>query len=146
MSEEVLSVDILSELKAKAHESYNGGEIASSELSLFAERMDNGEKPVRFYDAKTRNTDEGSAVEGKILSTDDKLIFIGNPDGTRVGAAIKYENLIGAEINVNVKDKSMATLVLIVKENGSGLEYSFEMSRFGLNALADYIMGKTIPH
>lgn len=143
MNEEDLDLDILLELKIKANESYNGKKIPVPELSLFAEKMDNGEEPKRFYDAKTSNTEEGGVVKGRILLTNDKLIFIGNPDGNRIGAVIKHKDLVGAEIDVNERDKSMATLTLIV-EGEMMLEYQFEMNRFGLEALANYIMGVVI--
>ena len=143
MNGEDLDLDILLELKIKVNESYNGKKIPASELSLFAEKMDNGEEPKRFYDAKTSNTEEGNVIRGRILLTNDKLIFIGNPGGNRIGAVIKHKDLVGAEIDVNERDKSMATLTLIV-EDEMMLEYQFEMSRFGLEALANYIMGMAI--
>lgn len=140
MNGEVVDMDIILELKETAEESYNGQKIPSHELSLFAEKMDNGEMSRRFYDAGTNNTDEGAFVKGRILSTDDKLIFIGNPDGDRVGAVIEYNNVIGVEIEVNKRNKALANLIVIVEEDGDGFEYQFELSRFGLEALADYIM------
>lgn len=146
MSEEVIDMDILLKLKATAEESYNGQAIPPYELSLFAERMDNGEMSKRFYDAETNNANQGESTRGRILSTDDKLIFIGNPDGERVGAVIKYNDVIGVEIEVNDKNKALANFIVIVNQNGMGLEYQFEMSRFGLESLADYIMEMGIPY
>lgn len=133
-----MSMIRLIELKKIVEESKDLSEMTPLELVVWGAILEDGEIPVKNFHAKTLdNTGLGILIEGQLLLTNTRVLFIIDEEGGSY--SIKYKDMDEFYSGFNQRDKTEGLLIIV----SEGAFYSFSgLNRFGLKRWEEYVNNK----